>query len=92
MNLSLNDNKTSHDVVRIDDDLTVACGAVQLNCIGVKVPSPIVRYIASTPDAAAAPNPLTPAVKWLLVGPVRHCSPHHRTSFNSIKEGSECVG
>ena len=41
------------------------CGAVQMNCVEVKVPNPIVRYIVGTPEAAAAPNPLEPAVRWL---------------------------
>ena len=42
------------------------CGAVQLNCMTVKVPSPIVRYIVGTPEAAAAPHPLAPSVQWLV--------------------------
>ena len=41
------------------------CGAVQLNCLTVKVPSPITRYIVGTPAAHAAPHPLAPAVQWL---------------------------
>ena len=32
------------------------------------------------------------ALQWLLVGPGRYCSPRHRLPFNSINEGSRCVG
>jgi hypothetical protein len=49
-----------------------------------------------------ASAPLTP-LNWLTLtfsgsaglrrlGPVRYCSPRHRTPFNSINEGSKCVG
>ena len=32
------------------------------------------------------------ALQWLLVGPGRYCSPRHRLPFNSMNEGSRCVG
>lgn len=42
------------------------CGAAQLNCLTVKVPNPLAVYAATTPEAAAAPTPMRPAVMWLL--------------------------
>ena len=42
------------------------CGAAQRNGMSVKIPNPLTRYVASTPEAGAAPFPLKPAVKWLL--------------------------
>jgi hypothetical protein len=42
------------------------CGAAQMNGMAVKIPSPLMRYVATTPEAGAAPAPLKPAVQWLL--------------------------
>jgi hypothetical protein len=42
------------------------CGAAQRNGMSVKIPNPLMRYVATTPEAGAAPAPLKPAVKWLL--------------------------
>ena len=37
-----------------------------MNGMAVKIPSPLMRYVATTPEAGAAPAPLKPAVQWLL--------------------------
>ena len=42
------------------------CGAAQMNGMAVKIPNPLMRYVATTPEAGAAPAPLKPAVQWLL--------------------------
>ena len=42
------------------------CGAAQINGMSVKIPNPLMRYVATTPEAGAAPAPLKPAVQWLL--------------------------
>ena len=42
------------------------CGAAQMNGMSVKIPNPLTRYVATTPEAGAAPAPLKPAVQWLL--------------------------
>jgi hypothetical protein len=42
------------------------CGAAQMNGMAVKIPSPLMRYVATTPEAGAAPAPLKPAVQRLL--------------------------
>ena len=42
------------------------CGAAQMNGMAVKIPNPLMRYVATTPEAGAAPAPLQPAVQWLL--------------------------
>ena len=42
------------------------CGAAQMNGMSVKIPNPLTRYVATTPEAGAAPAPLKPAVRWLL--------------------------
>ena len=42
------------------------CGAAQRNGMSVKIPNPLTRYVATTPEAGAAPGPMKPAVKWLL--------------------------
>lgn len=49
-----------------EDGYAALCGAAQLNCLTVKVPNPLAVYAATTPEAAAAPTPMRPAVMWLL--------------------------